>query len=869
MGSRFVSSGDREIDEVRKDVGKHPTDTTNSGLRFAVLATWVNLLQRRRFDLTGYVPKLDAMRQALAAEDAGALSAAVADAFAFLDEVQHTGIPVEPVPGRGEQQPLPDRPRDWPVYGGDIHHTANTDEPGPAAGRIAWKHPVGLAWYARPAVDKGRVYAACPGMRALLYCIHLETGKVIWQTRRPPLPEPGGGPKLVPSSYTTPCVASTPVVLEETVILNEIGAQGRDFAARNLTLVDRKTGTVLGTIPVGQADYRIGYVAHTADENFVVYPDGTQRIQALPSQVIGQDRIVCKRLPDGGTEWDFHVGPVFAEPRLDRRQVYVGTADGMFFCLNVSGADGAQYFGFSDPKRIAWDFKAGGAINTAAEIDRQHVYFGANDGCVYCLDRNTGTLAWKTDIPQKEPRSFRHFSKPVLAGGRLYIGSAAKQLHCLDSASGELLWSFTTTDWVRSCPAVTDHGILVATMDGTVYCLEDAGDAARCVWNARIGTHPVYADLVTDGHRVLVGSSDLFLRCLDTRTGTVLWEHFLMDRAVVDGHSYRSDEMGSGGWYQSKPTGANGRIFIGTPSRFVLALDHATGEEIWRFELGAAVSGAPACSNGRIFVGQQAGEEYFYCLDAATGQLVWKQAVGWVWSSANVHDGKVFIPGVDGFVYCLDENDGRIEWRYRTGSPCHPEPPIEDGRVFFGSWDHYIYAFEAATGRHLWQHHTGGSPDSGAPIAHGGKLYVPMGGRRLCCLDAATGTKLWEYPIEDGCMNASPALAGGRMYISMSLRQAAIPVASRIRCLNPADGNRIWEHPGGGITGPAIADGKVYFASTSNPFFCCVDAEGSGDGTTECLWRCEMGERVYESVPAIYAGRAFILNEDGYLYAFE
>jgi len=201
-----------------------------------------------------------------------------------------------------------------------------------------------------------------------------------------------------------------------------------------------------------------------------------------------------------------------------------------------------------------------------------------------------------------------------------------------------------------------------------------------------------------------------------------------MDRATVDGHAYRSDEMASGGWYQSKPTGAEGKVFIGTPSRFVFALDHETGEEIWRFELGAAVSGAPAYANG---------------------------------------------------------------------------------------------------------------------------------------------TKLWEYPIEDGCMNASPALSGNRIYISMSARQAAIPVASRIRCLDADDGTEIWEHPGGGITGPAVAGGKVYFASTSNPFFCCVDAEGNGDGTTDCLWRCEMSERVYESVPAIYAGRAFILNEDGYLYAFE
>ena len=871
MTKEFISSGDSEIDQVRMDVEQCATDMDNCAIRFAILATWVNLLQRRRFDLTGYTPKLDATKQGLDAQDPQALSDAVAAAFACLADIQAHARPVAAiVGGRSGTRPSTGKAgREWPVYGGDIHHTASTDEPGPATGQIAWKHAIGLAWYARPAVEGGRVYVASPGMRALLHCLDSATGECLWQTRRPPLPDQAGGPKLVPSSYATPCVAGTPVVLERTLIVNEIGAQGRAFSARNLTLIDKESGAILERVPAGQADYRIGCVAHAANESFVVFPDGTQRIQARPSQVIGQDRIVCKRVSDGETEWDFHVGPVFAEPLLDGDRVYTGTADGMFFCLNVSGASGAQYFGFSDLKRVAWDFKAGGAVNASAATTERHVYFGANDGCVYCLEKDSGTLVWKTETPDKEPRSFKLFSKPAVSNGRLYIGSAARRLYCLNAASGELLWSFETADWVRSCPAVVDGKVYAAAMDGTVSCLADSGGSPERLWETRVGTHPVYADLVPGNGRLFVSSSNLFLRCLDAENGSVLWEHFLMDRATVNGATYRSDEMGSGGWYQSKPTAADGKIFIGTPSRFVFALDHETGDEIWRFELGAAVSGAPAYANGRIFIGQQAGEEYFYCLDASTGQLVWKQAVGWVWSSANVCDGKALIPGVDGYVYCLDEDDGKIVWRHRTGSACHPEPPMEAGRVFFGSWDHYVYAFDIATGRHLWQHHTGGTPDSGAPIAYGGRLYVPMGGTRLCCLDVSDGRKLWEYPIENGCMNASPALWKDRIYISMSVRQAAIPIASRIRCLSTEDGREIWEHPGGGITGPAVADGKVYFASTSDPFFCCVDAEGNGDGTTDCLWRCEMGERVYESVPAIYAGRAFILNEDGYLYAFE
>ena len=87
-------------------------------------------------------------------------------------------------------------------------------------------------------------------------------------------------------------------------------------------------------------------------------------------------------------------------------------------------------------------------------------------------------------------------------------------------------------------------------------------------------------------------------------------------------------------YYQSKAIAADGQIFIGTPSRFIYSLDAETGEEIWKYEIGAAISGAPVYDNNKIYIGQQGGEDDFYCLDAKTGKLIWKQNIGWVWGSA-------------------------------------------------------------------------------------------------------------------------------------------------------------------------------------------------------------------------------------------
>jgi outer membrane protein assembly factor BamB len=419
---------------------------------------------------------------------------------------------------------------------------------------------------------------------------------------------------------------------------------------------------------------------------------------------------------------------------------------------------------------------------------------------------------------------------------------------------------------VRGAPVVRGQAVLAATLDGQVHRVDETDAGPATTWTRRVGRHPILADPVEADGRLLVSDANLWLSCLDAGSGEICWRQRLIEQATVDGETFVADKLAGGGFHQSKPTAARGSVFIGTPSRFVSALDHQTGRQRWRFELGAAVSGSPTYGQGRIFVGQQGGEEHFYCLDAATGLPLWKQSVGWVWSSGSYADGKVYVPGVDGHVSCLDAQTGHVHWRYRTGSGCHPEPPIEDGLVFVGSWDHYVYALRCETGELAWRFHTGGSPDSGAPIALDGRLYVPMGGNRVCCLDARTGRLVWEYRIRDGgCMNASPAIWRDRILISTSVRGGCVPVAAAIRCLDRADGSELWSAPGGGITGPSIAAGLAYVGSTSDAFFRCVEIAPDGP---RLLWRKRMGDRVYESVPAIYAGKAFVLSEDGYLYAF-
>jgi outer membrane protein assembly factor BamB len=331
-----------------------------------------------------------------------------------------------------------------------------------------------------------------------------------------------------------------------------------------------------------------------------------------------------------------------------------------------------------------------------------------------------------------------------------------------------------------------------------------------------------------------------------------------------------TEQIAGGAYFQSKPTAQDGLVFFGTPSRFVYALEAETGREVWKFELGAAVSGAPEFNEGRIFIGQQGGENDFYCLDAQTGRPIWSQDVGWVWGSPCVDAGQVFIPEIEGWAYCLNADSGQIVWRYRTGRSLCTEPFVNSKTAYFGGWDRNLYAFDRKTGDLRWKKFLSGGSDSGVPAIANDRIYLPIGSNLFRCLDARTGDTLWKYEKSNAIFNVTPAYHNGRVYISMLQGQGmgGIPVVAKIVALDASTGEQLWSHAGGGLTGPVVGkDEKVFVASTASPYLYCLDGQGNADGTPKLLWAYRMGDKVEESVPCLYGNLLFILSCDGFLHA--
>ncbi len=857
--------GDAEIDCLRESFLTGPATDANYNERRGVLLRWTHLLQRRGADLSSYVDHYDVIRLAERHSEKDKLYPAVDRAFELLNGIQALVTDAAPdgndriVCEACQEYDPGDGLQDWPMYGGGPDSAGARDGGGPSKGMVAWKKPVGLAWYARPVVDGGRIYAAGPGLRTMLYCLDCKSGAVIWKTTRPWHPDL--------RQYGTPGTACTPLVLKDTIVLLELGAQGKDFGQRHIVYINKADGRLLNKVPAGELDYRAGYAAFDGNERFLVLPYCTHQLGRIPPHFSAPNMLYCVDTATGGRQWDMLTGPVFSEPLINDGCVYVGSQDGAFYCMRLEPPfNTPSTHNWYDKKRFVWQFNARDAINSTALVSGGSVYFGDNSGRFYCLDKADGALRWQTDVPH-EPRAFKLFSTALQVDNEIYVGTANKRFYVLDANSGKIKAEAECPDWIRSRPAAEGGRLFVQSMDGTLTAFEL--DGLKKLWQIKIGTHPVYADPVAKDGCVYVNSSDLWLWCIDAQTGALRWRHSLIESIDLNGTRIFADEMCCGGFFQSKPTAAGGLVYYGTPSRFVVAVDHRSGREVWRYEMGGAVSGAPAVAGGRIYAGQQGGEEYFYCLDAGTGYPLWRQALSWVWSSAKVDGDAVLVPGCDGYFNCLDAATGAIRWRYRSGRAAHPEPAVADGRVYFGSWDHWAYCFDIATGKMLWRFYTAGSPDSGAPCCGEGKLFLPAIGDTLYCMDAATGKVLWTFSKPLCSMNGAVAYHDGRVYASRNVQVGAVSLSAAVTCLDAATGLEIWEHAGGGLTPAVIAGGKACFASTASAFFTCVETKGNGDGTARQLWLCRMGDRIDECAPALYGGKAYVISADGFLYAVE
>jgi outer membrane protein assembly factor BamB len=206
---------------------------------------------------------------------------------------------------------------------------------------------------------------------------------------------------------------------------------------------------------------------------------------------------------------------------------------------------------------------------------------------------------------------------------------------------------------------------------------------------------------------------------------------------------------------ESSPMAIGGTLYLGDDKTDVVALRAADGKELWRFNSPAAIKASPSYHDGRLFVADYEGS--VFALDASNGKPIWRSnttkvapfGTGGFFSSPAIGFGQVYAGRDDGTVYGFDEKTGKVTWSFQTGdfvygSPAIAQVPGTPPSVYIGAENGRFYALDAQTGKPRWHYDVGG-PIPGTATVIGHTVYTSsFQTKEAIGLDALTHKKTFE-----------------------------------------------------------------------------------------------------------------------------
>jgi len=295
----------------------------------------------------------------------------------------------------------------------------------------------------------------------------------------------------------------------------------------------------------------------------------------------------------------------------------------------------------------AWTYTTGKGIFSSPVVGGDGtVYVGSADRSFYAISA-TGELRWKVETGE-----IIDSSALLDDEGRVVFGSGDGQLRALDTASGDLLWSFSAEN-----PATT--GAFINWFEGNV-AIGPGGD--------------LYAP--NDNFRVYA---------VDRATGAARWSLEMKDQT----------------WSLPAVDGASGNLYLGNNNLLEFLGDNtfavdSEGHALWSAGSDGSVAASPLLDpDGRVFVGGFDG--YLRAYDAASGDSLWTfGARDHLYASpARLSDGTIVQPSADGTVYALDPATGEVRWAFDTREPIRSSPAVDaEDHVYFGSGDGRLYVLD-------------------------------------------------------------------------------------------------------------------------------------------------------------------------------
>jgi len=179
----------------------------------------------------------------------------------------------------------------------------------------------------------------------------------------------------------------------------------------------------------------------------------------------------------------------------------------------------------------------------------------------------------KVDLPLKNawirafsPERLHPQAQPVIAEGKVFLGTEMGSFYAFDAKTGQEVWKFKAGGPILHTAGVEGGRVFFGCLDGKLYALRAADGAQEWVFESGLPTGFSTAVLLAEGN-----------------------------------------------------------VYIANRGGAYYAVAQKDGKPVWRQDVGSPILMSSACDAGRLFFAAM--DMRAYALDAKTGQVIWKSAV--------------------------------------------------------------------------------------------------------------------------------------------------------------------------------------------------------------------------------------------------
>lgn len=311
-------------------------------------------------------------------------------------------------------------------------------------------------------------------------------------------------------------------------------------------------------------------------------------------------------------------------------------------CLDMSGSK-------------VWNYTTKSTIKSDPVANGGYLYFGTDDGTLYCLNASTGNKIWNQTLIGG--------NYPTVSNGYIFVGTRKQYMYCLNASTGNQVWNSTVFGEVSSKPVVNKDSIYVGTDRGYLYSLNASTGNRTWMYTAGFSGGPILSSPTYYDGLVYFGSLYKKVYAVNATNGELAWSYSTGDRIT------------------SSPAVVNDKMYVGSWDSQFYYFDAVVGTLKSKHLLDSATSSSATLHNDQVYIGSDGG--IIYCLDNSFLNELWNFTTNGVIESSPVGVGSYIIVGsADGNIYYLDGTSGVEIWSYATGGYVWSTPAFMDNYIY-------------------------------------------------------------------------------------------------------------------------------------------------------------------------------------------